>query len=62
MTPSLLPESDEKQGVGEHGLERHPKVYQNAGFEKDDDSRQSLENHSKIDKLRRFSNKKFVSR
>ena len=36
-------------------------MYQNAGIEKDDDSRQSLEDHAKIDEIRRFSNKKFNS-
>ena len=29
------------------------------GIEKNDDSRQSLENHAKFDEIRRFSNKKF---
>ena len=32
-------------------------VYQSTGTEKEDDSRQSLENHGKIDKIRRFYNK-----
>ena len=36
-------------------------VYQNAWVVKDDDSRQSLENHGKIDEIRRFSNKKLDS-
>ena len=36
-------------------------VYQNAGIEKDDDSRHSLEKHAKKDEIRRFSNKKFDS-
>ena len=34
-------------------------VYQSTGIEKEDDSRQSLENHDKIDEIRRFHNKKF---
>ena len=34
-------------------------VYQSTGIEKDDDSRQSLENHRKLDEIRRFHNKKF---
>ena len=34
-------------------------VYQSTGIEKEDDSRQSLENHGKLDKIRRFHNKKF---
>ena len=34
-------------------------VYQSTGNEKEDDSRQSLENHRKLDEIRRFHNKKF---
>ena len=34
-------------------------VYQITGIEKEDDSRQSLENHGKLDEIRRFHNKKF---
>ena len=34
-------------------------VYQSTGIEKDDDSRQFLESHGKLDELRRFHNKKF---
>ena len=34
-------------------------VYQNAGIEKHNDSRQSLEYHAKTDEMRRFTNKKF---
>ena len=34
-------------------------VYQSTGIEKEDDSRQSLENHRKLDEIRRFHNKKF---
>ena len=33
-------------------------VYQSTGIEKEDDSRQSLENHGKLDEIRRFHNKK----
>ena len=33
-------------------------VYQGTGIEKEDDSRQSLENHGKLDEIRRFHNKK----
>ena len=33
-------------------------MYQSAGIEKEDDSRQSLENHGKLDEIRRFYNKK----
>ena len=33
-------------------------VYQSTGIEKEDDSRQSLENHGKLDEIRRFYNKK----
>ena len=36
-------------------------VYQSTRSEKDDDSGRSLENHAKIDEIRRFSNKKFDS-
>ena len=36
-------------------------VHQNAGIEKDEDTRQSLENHAKIDEIRRLSSKKFDS-
>ena len=35
-------------------------VFQNAGIEKDDDSRQSVVNHAKTDEIR-FLNKKFDS-
>ena len=34
-------------------------VYQSTGIEKEDDSRQFLENHGKLDEIRRFYNKKF---
>ena len=34
-------------------------VYQSTGIEKEDDSRQSLENHGKLDEIRRFYKKKF---
>ena len=34
-------------------------VYQSTGIEKEDDSRKSLENHRKLDEIRRFHNKKF---
>ena len=34
-------------------------VYQSTGIEKEDDARQSLENHGKLDEIRRFHNKKF---
>ena len=34
-------------------------VYQSKGIEKEDDSRQSLQNHGKLDEIRRFYNKKF---
>ena len=33
-------------------------VYQNTGIEKEDDSRKFLENHGKIDEIRRFFYKK----
>ena len=34
-------------------------VYQSTGIEKEDGSRLSLENHRKLDEVRRFYNKKF---
>ena len=34
-------------------------VYQSSGIEKEDDSMQSLENHGKLDEIRRFHNKEF---
>ena len=34
-------------------------VYQSTGIEKEDDSRQSLENHGKLDEIRRLYKKKF---
>ena len=34
-------------------------VYQSTGIEKEDDTRQSLENHRKLDEIRRLHNKKF---
>ena len=34
-------------------------VYQSTGIEKEDDSRQSLENHWKLDEIRKLHNKKF---
>ena len=34
-------------------------VYQSTGIEKEDDSRQPLDNHRKLDEIRRFYNKKF---
>ena len=34
-------------------------VYQSTGIEKEGDSRQSLENHGKLDEIRRLHNKKF---
>ena len=34
-------------------------LYQSTGIEKEEDSRQSLENHRKLDEIRRFHNKKF---
>ena len=37
-------------------------VYQNAGIEKDNDSRQSLEYHAKIDEMRRFTNKNSIDK
>ena len=33
-------------------------MYQSTGIEKEEESRQSLENHGKLDEIRRFHNKK----
>ena len=39
-------------------LARRRDVYQSTGIAKEDSSRQSLENHGKLDEIRRFSNQK----
>ena len=46
-----IPFYDRKQGI--------LILYQSTGIEKEDGSRQSLENHGKLDEIRRFCNKKF---
>ena len=65
---SLIPDTTiqacYRSATGGRALERRVSsvifnVYQSIGIEKDDDSRQSLENHGKIDEIRRLSNKKF---
>ena len=48
-----------EQNHGEKSLHRHTERVPEYGIEKEDDSRQSLENHRKLDEIRRFHNKKF---
>ena len=48
-----------EQNHGEKSLTVILNVFQSTGIEKEDDSRQSLENHRKLDEIRRFHNKKF---
>ena len=53
-----------QRAIGSKTLERRVStvilnVYQSTGIEKEDDSRQSLESHRKLDEIRRFYNKKF---
>ena len=57
--PSVSSEGHGEQNYGEESLTVILNVYQSAGIEKEDDSRQSLENHGKLDEIRRFYNKKF---
>ena len=47
-----------EQNHGERSLHRHTERVQSTGIEKENDSRQSLENHGKLDEIRRFHNKK----
>ena len=56
--PSLSAESDLKRDNGKENLSGHPDLYQSFGIEKEDSSRQSQENHGKMDEIRRFYNKK----
>ena len=63
MTNSIVQACHQK-AMGSKTLERRVStiilnVYQSTGIEKEDDSRQSLENHGKLDEIRRFYNKKF---
>ena len=48
--------SSEGHGEQNYGEES---PHDHTGIEKEDDSRQSLENHGKLDEIRRFYNKKF---
>ena len=62
MTNSTVQACHQK-AMGSKTLERRVStvilnVYQSTGIEKEDDSRQSLENHGKLDEIRRFHNKK----
>ena len=63
MTKSTVQACHQK-AMGSKTIERRVStvilnVYQSTGIEKEDDSRQSLENHGKLDEIRRFQNKKF---
>ena len=50
-----------QKAMGSKTMERRVilNVYQSTVIEKEDDSRQSLDNHGKLDEIRRFHNKKF---
>ena len=53
-----------QKAIGSKTMERRvstviQNVYQSTGIEKEDESRQSLEDHRKLDEIRRFHNKKF---
>ena len=63
MTDSTI-QACQQRAIGSKTMERRisavtPNVYQSTGIEKEDGSRQSLENHRKLDEIRRFYNKKF---
>ena len=57
--PSVSSEGHGEQNYGKRVSTVILNVYQSTGVEKEDDSRQSLENHRKLDEIRRFYNKKF---
>ena len=63
MTDSTI-QACQRKAIGIKTMERRISadilnVYQSTGIEKEDGSRQSLENHGKLDEIRRFYNKKF---
>ena len=63
MTNSTVQACHQK-AMGSQTMERRVSaiiwnVYQSTGIEKEDVSKQSLENHGKLDEIRRFYNKKF---
>ena len=63
MTDSTI-QACQQRAIGSKTMERGISavilnVYQSIGIEKEDGSRQSLENHRKLDEIRRFYNKKF---
>ena len=63
MTNSTVQACHQK-AMGSKAIERKAStvilnVYQSTGIEKEDDSRQSQENHGKLDEIRIFPNKKF---
>ena len=56
----------QQRAIGSKAVERRISavilnVYQSTGIEKEDGYRQSLESHRKLEKIRRFYNKKFGS-
>ena len=63
MTNSTV-QACHKKAMGSKTMERRVStvilnVYQSTGIENEDDSRQSLKNHRKLDEIRRFHDKKF---
>ena len=63
MTDSTV-QACQQKAMGSKTMERRIStvilnVYQSTGIEKEDGSRQSLENHGKLDERRRFYNKQF---
>ena len=63
MTNSTI-QACQQRAIGSKTMERRIpavilNVYQSTGIEKEDGSRQSLENHRKLEGIRRFYNKKF---
>ena len=63
MTDSTI-QACHQRTIGSKTMERRISrvilnVFQSTGIEKEDGSRQSLENHRKLDEIRRFYNKKF---
>ena len=63
MTNSTI-QACQQRAIGSKTMERRISavilnVFQSTGIEKEDGSRQSLENHRKLEGIRRFYNKKF---
>ena len=66
MIPGAVIQACQQKATKNRALENRDSsiilnVYQNAGSEKHNDSRQSFENHAKIDEIRWFSSKKLDS-